>query len=321
MWITVLIIAAAGVAVTAAVAGAVMVLGGNSSSAAEARLHTITTGRRDSPELAESFSLTESFKEGEGWLSDLVERMPGLGQYLQQADLKISAARFLSVIGGSFVGGIVITLVAPGIPKLLAPLTGILFATVPIAYVWLKRKRRLTKFGHQMPEALELLSRSLRAGHSLGAGFGLIGTEMQDPVRVEFARCFEEQNLGIPLEEALEDMCQRVPTVDVRFFATAVILQRQTGGDLSEILDKLGHLIRERIQILGQVAALTGEGRLSGIVLLALPPILFIVMMYLNYDYIMLLFRDPLGHKMLGGAIVAQLIGALVIKKIITIKV
>jgi tight adherence protein B len=144
---------------------------------------------------------------------------------------------------------------------------------------------------------------------------------MRDPVAKEFQRVFEEQNLGIPLETALDNLTERIPNLDLRFFATAVILQRQTGGDLAEILDKIGYLIRERFKIWGQVQALTGEGRLSGIVLLALPPVLFLAVYRLNPDYVMPLFTDPMGRKMLAGGIVMQLIGAIVIKKIINIKV
>jgi tight adherence protein B len=155
----------------------------------------------------------------------------------------------------------------------------------------------------------------------LGAGFGLIASEMQEPISREFGQAFEEQNLGIPLEEALDAMTTRVPNMDLRFFATAVLLQRQTGGDLAEILDKIGRLIRERFKLAGTIQALTGEGRLSGIVLLALPPALFAVMYRLNYEYCMVLFRDPTGRQLLAGALVMQFVGALVIRKIITIKV
>jgi tight adherence protein B len=179
----------------------------------------------------------------------------------------------------------------------------------------------MAAFTRQLPDALELISRALRAGHSLAAGFSLAGDEMPDPVSTEFTRCYEEQNLGIPLEEALGNMTDRVPSLDLRFFATAVILQRQTGGDLAEILDKIGSLVRERFQIWGQIQALTGEGRLSGIVLLALPPVLFVVMYRLNPEYCMVLFQDPLGQWMLGGAVIMQVFGALVIRKIINIKV
>ena len=191
----------------------------------------------------------------------------------------------------------------------------------PLLWVLLRRRRRLKKFGQQLPEALELISRALRAGHSLASGINLVSDEMVPPISQEFRRCYEAQNLGIPLDDALEDMCERVPNLDLRFFVTAIVLQRQTGGDLAEILDKIGSLIRERFQIWGQIQALTGEGRLSGIVLLALPPALFVVMYYLNPDYCTVLFTDPLGHKMLAAAVVMQIVGAIVIKKIISIKV
>ena len=145
---------------------------------------------------------------------------------------------------------------------------------------------------------------------------------MTAPIGKEFGRVFEEQNLGIPLDEALENMTERIPNLDLRFFATAVILQRQTGGDLAEILDKIGNLVRERFKIWGQVQALTGEGRLSGVVLLALPPVLFLAVYRLNPEYVMVLFTDPMGKKMLVGAAGhADCWARLVIRKIINIKV
>jgi tight adherence protein B len=134
-------------------------------------------------------------------------------------------------------------------------------------------------------------------------------------------RVFEEQNLGIPLDEALDQMATRIPDMDLRFFATAVVLQRTTGGDLAEILAKIASLIRARLKLQGTIAALTGEGRLSGAVLLALPPSLFLVLLVINPDYVMMLFRDDIGKYMLLGGVLSQIAGAIAIKKIITIKV
>src|SRR5258708_1391799 len=188
-------------------------------------------------------------------------------------------------------------------------------------WLMLRRKRRFKRFAKQLPDALELISRALRAGHSLASGFNLVAEEMTAPVGTEFRKAFEEQNLGIPLDEALEGMTERMPNLDLKFFATAVILQRQTGGDLAEILDKIGHLVRERFKIWGQVQALTGEGRLSGIVLLALPPALFLAVYHLNAEYVMPLFTDPLGKQMLAGGVIMQILGALVIRKIVNIRV
>ncbi len=139
-----------------------------------------------------------------------------------------------------------------------------MFALLPLTYVWWMRKRRLGKFGTQLPEALDLMAQALRAGQSLPAGIQLVGEQMQEPLGPEFQRAFEEQNLGVALTDTLVDMADRIPDLDLRFFVTAVVLQRQTGGDLAEILDKIGHLIRERYQIKGQIQALTGEGRMSG---------------------------------------------------------
>lgn len=166
-----------------------------------------------------------------------------------------------------------------------------------------------------------MLARALRSGQSLASGFNLVAKEIPAPAGKEFGRVFEEQNLGIPLEESLRDMAERIPNLDLKFFATAVILQRQTGGDLAEILDRISALIRERFTIWGQVQALTGEGRLSGIILMALPVVLFLAIYRLNPDYVMTLFTDPMGQKMLAVAIVMQILGAIVIRKIVTIKV
>ncbi len=188
-------------------------------------------------------------------------------------------------------------------------------------WLMLRRRKRLRKFAKQLPDALELIARALRAGHSLASGFHLVSEEMTAPIGVEFQRVFEENNLGIPFDDALNALTDRVPNLDLRFFVTALILQRQTGGDLAEILDKIGELIRDRFRIWGQVQALTGEGRLSGIVLLALPPVLFATVYYLNPDYVGVLFTDPMGKKMLAGGVIMQVLGALVIRKIVNIKV
>jgi tight adherence protein B len=191
----------------------------------------------------------------------------------------------------------------------------------PYFYLVVRKNKRIVKFNKQLPEALELLGRSLLAGHSLGAGFGLVAAEMPEPIKREFGRCFEEQNFGITLEESLNALTDRIPNMDLKFLATAIVLQRQTGGDLAEILEKIGRLIRERFKLAGQIQALTGEGRLSGIVLFALPPFLFVVMYFLNREYILSLFKDDMGRWLLGIAIVMQLVGAFVIRKIVDIKV
>jgi len=144
---------------------------------------------------------------------------------------------------------------------------------------------------------------------------------MPPPISREFGRMYEEQNLGISMEDAMRGIVERVPNLDLKFFVTAVLIQRQTGGDLAEILDKIGYVIRERYKILGQVKALTGEGRLSGVVLMALPVVLFFYMLHTKYDYVSALWTDPLGIKMSTYALILQVLGAVCIKKIVDIKV
>ena len=187
--------------------------------------------------------------------------------------------------------------------------------------MYLLRKKRFDKFAAQLCEALELVARALRAGHSLAAGMHVVAEEMPDPVSQEFGRVYEEQNLGISLEQAMRNLGERMPNLDLQFFVTAVIIQRTTGGDLAEILDKIGYVIRERFKIKGMVQALTGEGRISGIVLLALPFGLLLLMMNISPDYIKLLWEDPRGQKMAAFGIVMMIIGALVIRKIVNIKI
>src|SRR5437870_4066550 len=177
---------------------------------------------------------------------------------------------------------------------------------------------RKTAFERDKKSLLELLTPNLP---SLAAGMHVVAEEMPSPIADEFGRGYEEQNLGIAVEDALKGMCERVPNLDLRFFVTSVLIQRQTGGDLAEILDKIGYVVRERYRILGQVKALTGEGRLSGVVLIALPFALFLFMLHVKPDYISLLWTDELGIKMLVAGTVMQIVGALVIKKIVDIKV
>ncbi len=286
----------------------------------EDRLAMLTGMKQVAATVAKPTLLTTPLDDTRSFADRLLTKFGGIKFFFEQADSPLDASKILLITGGLFAVGCVVP-VAARLPLMVAPVAGLGLAPLPFVYLYFRRKRRLAQFQKQLPEALELISRALRAGHSLGAGFSLVGSEMADPIGKEFARAFEEQNFGVALEESLENMTERVPNLDLRFFATAVILQRQTGGDLAEILDKIGRLIRERFQIWGAIQALTGEGRLSGIVLLALPPVLFVAMYRLNPEYCTPLFTDPMGHQMLAYAIVMQIIGALVIKKIINIKV
>jgi tight adherence protein B len=249
-----------------------------------------------------------------------VLRLFNLKLLLEQADAPVTLSKFAIICGALGIGGAFATLLAQG-PFWAAPIVGIISSAFPLFWLVFRRKRRMKAFAAQMPDALDLIARALRSGHSLASGFNLVAQEMSNPIASEFNRVFEEQNLGIALEDALDSMTERIPNLDLKFFSTAVILQRTTGGDLAEILDKIGYLIRERFKIWGQVQALTGEGRLSGVVLLGLPPLLMLAVWRLNPEYISVLFSDELGKQMLAVAAVMQVLGALVIRKIVNIKV
>ena len=320
---SIIIIVCVFVCVVALVGGVALIFGSTPNSEVEDRLDQLTLGNSANPERDKSERmnlLSNDLSEAKGLADDIFGHFFDLRRFLSQADLNMTSGQFLLLSLGLGAAGVIVVLLT-SIPYFFAPILGVLLASANFVFVYITRKRRVTKFAAQLPDALGLVSRALRAGHSLASGFSLVADEMAEPIRSEFNRCYEEQNLGVPLEEALEGMTRRVPNLDLRFFATAVVLQRTTGGDLAEILDKIGHLIRERFKIYGQIQALTGEGRLSGIVLLGLPPVLFIVMFKLNPDYVMVLFSDPIGQWLLAGAVVLQLMGAVVIKKIISIKV
>ena len=308
------------VGVTVLVGTLALVLTGNDSERMNSRLDTLT-GKRSKADKSASILRKAAFEHDK---KSLVEKfsfkMPSLDRLFQQADCHISPSILLGVgILLGVIGGTASWLLTG--KWYLAPLGALIMFTVPWAWLWNKRRLRLKKFAGQLSDALELVARALRAGHSLAAGMHVVAEEMPAPIADEFNRVYEEQNLGIPLDESLRNLTDRVPNLDLRFFVTSVLVQRQTGGDLAEILDKIGYVIRERYRILGQVAALTAEGRLSGMVLLALPFGLFIMMLHMKPDYVAKLWQHPIGIQMSVAAIIAQIVGALVIKKIIDIKV
>ena len=317
---TIVVLVAAFIGVACLVAGvASMFVLSPAQSAVEDRLAILTGAANPALGRKDTSVLSSPLDEGSHVLEDIFARFINLRSFLSQADVSLTPTKFIVISLGVAALGVVLVPICRA-PVLFAPL-GAIIGFIPFLYVFFKRKRRLANFGKQLPEALELISRALRAGHSLASGFHLVADEMPKPISTEFNRAYEAQNLGQTLEQAIEEMTDRVPNLDLRFFATAVVLQRQTGGDLAEILDKIGYIVRERFKIYGQIQALTGEGRLSGVVLLALPPVLAVVMLYLNPKYMMLLVTDPMGQQMLAGGIVMQVVGALVIRKIINIKV
>jgi tight adherence protein B len=303
-----------------AVIGVLFFIFGDGTGKTAERLDALTGKRRRDDEATTILKKTALDRDKKSLLEAITPNVPTLKKLIVQADANITPSTFMiiSLILGAI--GFTASWLA-GVKIYFAPLLGILLALVPFAWLFHKRSRRLKVFASQLPESLELVARALRAGHSLAAGLHVVAEEMPNPIADEFNRVYEEQNLGIPIDDALKSMCERVPNLDLRFFVTSVCIQRTTGGDLAEILDKIGYVIRERFRILGQVKALTAEGRLSGVILMALPFLLFLIMLHIKYDYVEKLWSTELGIKMSIYALIMQLFGALLIRKIVNIKV
>ncbi|MDR3620912.1 MAG: type II secretion system F family protein [Paludisphaera borealis] len=320
---TVLISLAIGASVMLVVAA----LGGMTSAAtapADQRLEGLTSGvkGRAKADLSSGILLRPSaINLGGGSLwTRLIPDPERLNTLYEQADVSLPFNRFMMIVVGlGVVGGL--AAFAFGLSPLLAPLAGGFLAAIPFFWLMKRRSNRIRAFVDAMPEAVELISRALRAGHGLASGLRLVAEEMKGPIADEFHRVFEEQNLGVPIEISLRNLADRIPTMDVRFFVIAIVIQRATGGDLAEVLDKIGRLIRQRFELMGHVKALTAEGRLSGIVLLALPPGLLAFLSFTNYKYVSPLFTTPVGTKMLAATVAFQLLGAWMINKIVAIKV
>jgi tight adherence protein B len=198
---------------------------------------------------------------------------------------------------------------------------GVLGFFVPYAYASHRRSKRFQRFEEKFPEAIDTLARAVRAGHAFTTALEMIANEVSEPVAGEFRQLFEEQKFGLPVRDALLNLAERIPLVDVKFFVTAVMLQRETGGNLAEILDNLSYVIRERFKIQRQVRVHTAQGRLTMVLLMALPPTIVLVMLTLNPGFIQPLFTDPLGHALIVAGITLQTIGYFFIRRIIRIQV
>jgi tight adherence protein B len=194
-------------------------------------------------------------------------------------------------------------------------------AAIPFVVLMRKRTVRIRRFEEQFPEALDLLSRAIKAGHAFQTAMGMVAEEGAEPMGPEFKKTFEEQNYGLPLKDALNNLAIRMPLLDVRFFVTAVLIQRETGGNLSEILDNLAYVVRERFKILRQVRVYTAHGRMTGYVLLALPAFLAVALMFINPEHMNTLFTERAGKLMIAATVVMQTIGYIWIRKIVTIEV
>jgi tight adherence protein B len=242
-----------------------------------------------------------------------------LDRFLEQAGWKIKPGKLVLVSG---VLGLTGFLVASAMVRLsLAAFLGAVAGLVPFLLAAIRRKRRYTTFQKYFPEAIDLLGRAVRAGHAFTTGLEMISKEVPEPVAGEFRRTFEEHNFGLPLRDSLLHMAERMPLGDVRFFVTALLIQKESGGNLAELLDNLSKVIRDRFRIMGELRSRTAQGRLTAVILISLPPILLIVLGTLNHEYIAILFSDPWGLKILGAAAGLQVIGSMLLWKIVHIEI
>jgi tight adherence protein B len=257
------------------------------------------------------------------WLRPIISHVPKLGDaelLLQQSGVSWSLQTlFLLSIGMAFALGSMVLIITGSIPMGLLG-TGI-GAMLPNFYVRRKRTRRLNAFEELLPESIDLVGRALRAGHPLSAGFKMAADDGPEPVAGEFRRIFEEQRFGLPLQDSLLGLTDRVNLVDVRILVTAILIQREVGGNLAEILDNLSAVVRARFTIRRQIRVYTAQGRMTGYLLSALPILLFSILYMINGQYMSILFTDPIGRILVGVAISMQLIGFLWIRKIIKIEI
>jgi tight adherence protein B len=231
---------------------------------------------------------------------------------------RLLAAMAMSGVAGGFLGAVFLKSLSTLTAVML---TGGLGLLLPYLFVLRKRSKRMAAFEEQLPDALDFLARSMRAGHAFSISLEMMSEEMPDPVGMEFRTLFNEQNLGAPIELALKNLTERVPLLDVRFFGSAVMIQRQTGGNLSEILARLAYVIRERFRLKGQVRAASAHGRMTAGILTAMPVCTMFALLVVAPGYLQGMAADPDGRNMIAGCIVAQVIGNLCIRKIIRIKV
>ena len=243
-----------------------------------------------------------------------------LKRMLDQADLHITPSRLVmfSVMAG-MLGALSASVVTAIIPLML--LIGLAMASLPILHVWWRRKKRFDAFLEHLPDALDLISRALSAGHAFSEALHMVSTEMPDPIATEFRKTYEEQNLGLSLKLALENLTQRMPLLDLRMCVTAILIQRETGGNLAEILEKVAYTIRERFRIMGDLKTLTTSSRMSAWLLCALPIFVAIAVTVMNPEYMSVLWKDQRGHYLIAAAMFLQVTGMLIVRKILQIRI
>ncbi|MFO7605472.1 MAG: type II secretion system F family protein [Desulfurivibrionaceae bacterium] len=247
-------------------------------------------------------------------------RISSIDRMLIKTGLPIPASVFFIICALAALTGAM--LAYQFMPGSVTPLImGLIFLFIPYFLLKMYEKSILEKFQDQLPEALDLLARAMRSGHALTSGLAMIAEEMPPPIKLEFRATVDEINMGLSVKDAFANMCARVPSTDLRFFAISILIQRETGGNVAEILDKIGHIIRERLQFRRQVRTLTAEGRLSARILIMLPIVMFIYIYFVNYEYISLMWTQTMGIYLLAGGIIMQIIGAIFINNIVKIEI
>jgi tight adherence protein B len=257
------------------------------------------------------------------YLNQILTALPGVDRLdvlMRQANAKYTLGFFiLLTLALGLTGYLTFYIVTKSL--VLSLLLGVACAGLPLFTLRSKKKKRMAKFEKQLPEGLGLIARALRAGHAFTSGMKLASEEFGDPLGPEFEETLDEINFGVSVPEALKNLAQRVNCPDVKFFVVSVILQRETGGNLAEIIENLAHLIRERFKFRGKVRVLTAEGRLSATILLILPFVLFLAFLVLSPEYVVELVSDPIGKVMMGVGAFLMFIGILLIKRIIKVEV
>jgi tight adherence protein B len=257
------------------------------------------------------------------WLNRSLIRVQAalqLKRMLDQADLHITPSRLLMFSGmAGILAVFAVAVVSPSILLMIGG--GLVAASLPFLHVWWKRKKRFDQFLELLPDALDLMSRGLSAGHAFSEALHMVAAEMPDPIAAEFRKTYEEQNLGLSLKLALENLTDRIPLLDLKMCVTAVLIQRETGGNLAEILEKVAYTIRERFRIMGDLKTLTTSSRLSAWLLCGLPIFVAVAVTVLNPDYMSILWKDQRGHYLIAAAIFMQITGMLIVRKILDIKI
>ena len=257
------------------------------------------------------------------WLHDLLTKMrrfQPLRLLHRQADCQVPFGIFVLATPLLALGALLLA-ISMHQALVLALLFAVLLGALPAGYLYWLKSQRMAMFERQLPEALELVSRALRAGHAFSVGLKLVGDEAADPIGIEFRRVFDEVSMGVALPQALQNMTDRLDCLDLRFFVTSVLVQRETGGNLAEIIDSLAGMIRKRFELQLKVSALSAEGRFSAIILFGLPLVVGFLLYKMNPEYMGILFTDPIGQNLVMVGSFLMVIGAIIMKRMVAIKV